>query len=83
MIKVNTAEFSEIQNRLKLKNHQLAAKIDVTPNQLWRILAGRSGAGSEFIEKTLTAFPEYSFADLFFINNTTTLIGSQHKRQVK
>lgn len=46
---------------------RLARLVGLSLSQIYRIKQGERGIGERFIVGTLTAFPQYNFEDLFYI----------------
>ena len=46
---------------------ELASFVGISLAQLYRIKNGQRGINEKFIVRTLTAFPQYKFEDLFYI----------------
>ena len=46
---------------------ELASFIGISAAQLYRVKAGQRGINEKFIVRTLTAFPQYKFEELFYI----------------
>lgn len=64
-IKENILE--EIQSKHKLNDKQMAEKIGIDYTGLWRIKTGRNNPGEVFVGKILSAFPETTFEEIFFL----------------
>jgi hypothetical protein len=52
------------------KMTDLASLIGLSLSQVYRIKNGERGINEKFITGTLTAFPQYKFEDLFYIQRS-------------
>jgi hypothetical protein len=66
---------SNIQQTRKMTDQEFSCFLGISRSQLWRSQLPtddkRFSLGQDFIAKVLKALPEYSFEDIFFLNNVS------------
>ncbi len=70
IILLDVTAFTSFQKCKGWNESETADKLNVSPEQLWKIKKGVHNPGQDFIAGALTAFPEASFDDFFILPNS-------------
>ncbi|MBG9943898.1 hypothetical protein ABE237_15665 [Brevibacillus formosus] len=70
----------DLRHKLKFTDKRFAEFIGVSRSQLWRAKLPpsdkRFSLGEDFIAKVLSAFPDHTFEDIFFLDDLSHLCDS-------
>jgi transcriptional regulator with XRE-family HTH domain len=69
-IEFDIDNFTSFQKKKGWNESETAEKLNISPEQLWKIKKGKHNPGQDFIAGTLTAFPTASFDDFFILPNS-------------
>jgi transcriptional regulator with XRE-family HTH domain len=64
---LKTEYLKRLQDERGISDAALAEMASLNPTQIWRVKQGKCYPGSEFIAGILSAFPDRTFDDLFFL----------------
>lgn len=70
IIEFDVDRFIKCQREKGWNESETAERLNISPEQLWKIKKGKHNPGQDFIAGTLTAFPQASFDDFFILPNS-------------